>query len=261
MTVNLIGQTEHKRMRDLYFHNHRTNTGELERVLSGLFGTMSLIGGLSRRNWIGAALTMAGGALLHRAVSGYCPAFGTLGIDRSNSRLRRSTDTYRLNQNKVQPNRATKVRQSIAINRSPSELYRVWRTVDRLPSIMNHLDSVRVMNDRLSHWVIKTMPGIPPMEWDAEIIHDVENQRIGWKSLPGADITNAGSVEFKPTGDGQQTWLTVTLQYEPPGGQLRTAMAKLFGEDPNMKIGRDLQRFKELMETEAFSQAGGEGKR
>ena len=72
---------------------------------------------------------------------------------------------------------------------------------------MNHLDSVQVINDRLSHWVVKALPGIPQVEWDAEIINDVRNQRIGWRSLEGAGVDNAGSVRFQPTGGGQRTSL------------------------------------------------------
>jgi uncharacterized membrane protein len=44
--------------------------------------------------------------------------------------------------------------------------------------------------------------------------------------------------------------LTVTLQYDPPGGPLGAAIAHLFGQDPVKKIGDDLLRFKEAMETE-----------
>ena len=50
----------------------------------------------------------------------------------------------------------------------------------------------------------------------------------------------------------------MTLQYKSPGGDLGDAVAKWFGSDPNTKIAKDLQRFKEEMETGVFSQAGTE---
>ena len=120
---------------------------------------------------------------------------------------------------------------------------------------MSHLESVQVINDRLSHWVVKTLPGAPSVEWDAEIINDIEHERIGWRSLTGADVDNTGSVEFEPAGDGQRTRLTVTLQYAPPAGRIGTAIAKLLGEDPEYKIARDLERFKDTMESGAQSGA------
>ena len=241
---------------------HRENIGDVQRVLSVIAGMMFLASGLSRRRWSGAALATVGGGLLYRAISGYCPVFGAMGIDMSggSNRSGGSSNTDRLGRRKVHTDRATKIQRAIEVNRPPNEIYRFWRSLDNLPRIMNHLDSVQVINDRLSHWVVKAMPGVPKVEWDAEIINDVENQRLGWRSLEGADVDNTGSVEFKPTDDGQRTRLTVTLQYEPPGGELGAAVAKWFGEDPNTKIAEDLQRFKEEMETGAFSQAGGEQK-
>jgi uncharacterized membrane protein len=239
---------------------HRQNIGNMQRMLSAIAGVAVLASGLSRRKGKGKGLGSApailvGGGLLYRAISGYCPALRAMGIDMNHQGRSASNDTSRLGRRKVQSNRATKIQRGIQINRPAHDLYRFWRALDNLPRIMNHLDSVQIINERLSHWVVKTIPGAPKVEWDAEIINDVEDQRIGWRSLQGADVNNAGSVEFKPTGDGQRTWLTVTLQYEPPGGGLGAAMAKWLGEDPDSKIALDLQRFKEQMETGVFSAA------
>jgi len=41
----------------------------------------------------------------------------------------------------------------------------------------------------------------------------------------------------------------VVLEYVPPAGPLGTAIARLFGEDPQQQIREDLNRFKQLMET------------
>ena len=98
--------------------------------------------------------------------------------------------------------------------------------------------------------------GVPTVEWDAEIINDVENERIGWRSLSGADVDNTGSVKFEPVADGKATKLTVSLQYAPPAGKIGTAIAKLIGEDPDLQIAEDLQRFKESMEAGLYSESG-----
>jgi uncharacterized membrane protein len=156
--------------------------------------------------------------------------------------------TNLLGRRKVETGKASKIQQTIEINRRPADLYRFWRSLENLPRIMSHLESVEVVNDRLSHWVVKTISGGPSVEWDAEIINDIENERIGWRSLSGADVDNAGSVEFEPVGDGLQTRMTVTLQYAPPAGRLGAAIAKLIGEDPEHKIAEDLRRFKQTME-------------
>ena len=85
------------------------------------------------------------------------------------------------------------------------------------------------------------------VEWDAELTSDVENERIGWKSLEGSDIANSGVVEFRPTVD-RGTIVKVTMIYEAPGGKLGELLGKLFGEEPGQQVAEDLRRFKSLME-------------
>jgi uncharacterized membrane protein len=225
------------------------NIGDIQRLVSAVAGVGLLLEGVRRRSLGGGALAVGGLSLLYRAASGYCPALGVMGID-----MRSHQDTNRLGRRKVHSEQATKITRSIEIQRSPSELYRFWRALDNLPRIMSHLESVQVINDRLSHWTVKTVPGFPTIEWDAEIINEVENERIGWRSLTDADVDHAGSVEFEPSGS-DRTRLTVTLQYAPPAGRLGTAVAKLIGQDPDLKIADDLQRFKESMEAGMYSRA------
>jgi len=164
------------------------------------------------------------------------------------------TNTNELGRRKVKTADAVKVETTIRIERPPDELYGYWRNFENLPQVMSHLESVEVINERLSHWIVKALPmGGPKVEWDAQIINEVENELIGWRSLRGADVDNAGSVRFKRTDDGKGTELTVTLQYDPPGGRLGTLIAKIFGEDPQQTIERDLQQFKESMEAQTLS--------
>ena len=227
----------------------RQNVGDMQRMLSAFLGAGLLINGIPRRSWAGAGMSLIGAALLHRGLSGYCAMLDAMGMDRQEGH-----DTNLLGRRKVETGRASKIQQNIEINRPPGDLYRFWRSLENLPRIMSHLESVQTVNERLSHWVVKTIPGGPSVEWDAEIINDIENERIGWRSLSGADVDNAGSVEFEPVRDGLQTRMTVTLQYAPPAGRLGAAIAKLIGEDPEHKIAEDLRRFKHTME--AGVQAG-----
>ena len=73
--------------------------------------------------------------------------------------------------------------ESIEVNKPAAKLYAFWRHLENLPRVMSHLRSVERINDRVSHWVAKTIPGRPTVEWDAEITDDVPNESIGWRSL------------------------------------------------------------------------------
>ncbi len=136
---------------------------------------------------------------------------------------------------------------AITINRSPEEIYQFWHNFENLPRFMSHLASVQVMDGQRSHWKAKAPAGMT-VEWDAEIIDDTPNERISWRSLEGSDVPNAGSVRFKPAAGGRGTVVTVEIQYEPPGGKLGTAIAKLFGEEPEGQVQDDLRAFKQVME-------------
>jgi uncharacterized membrane protein len=219
------------------------NVGEVERLASGMIGGALLFRSIMRPSFWSGIGALAGIALVHRAVSGRCALYGMFGIDTSDDQ---STST--LGRHKVRTDRAVKIEQSITIERSPQDLYRFWRQVENLPKVMSHVRSVEAINDRLSHWVVDTVPGVPSVEWDAEIINEVEPERIGWRTLHGAAVDHAGSVEFQPLGDGSGTRLTVTLQYDPPAGPIGAAIANWIGQDPQKKIGEDLARFKQAME-------------
>ena len=142
---------------------------------------------------------------------------------------------------------ALHVERSIIINRSPEELYRFWRDFSHLPECLQHLQRVDVRDDRHSHWVTKA-PGGTTVEWDAEIINEVENELIAWQSVGDTHVPNAGSVRFMPAEQGA-TEVRVTLNYDPPGGKIGEIIAKVFGESPDQQVRDDLRRFKQLMET------------
>jgi uncharacterized membrane protein len=141
-----------------------------------------------------------------------------------------------------------RVSKSLAINRPAEELYRFWRQLNNLPTVMSHLRSVQRLDGARSHWVAKGLADVS-VEWDAEITEDVPNQRLAWRSLQGSEVPNQGSVTFQPLPKGHGTMVRVELQYSPPGGRLSAALASLFGQEPEQQISTDLRRFKQRMET------------
>jgi len=139
------------------------------------------------------------------------------------------------------------VEQNITVHRPAEELYRFWRDFRNLPRILRHLQEVTVLDDRCSHWVTKALAGFT-VDWDAEMINEVENELIAWQSIGQTSVPNAGSVRFIPAGDGESTEVKVTLNYDPPAGKIGDAIARLFGESPDQQVRDDLRTFKQLME-------------
>lgn len=143
--------------------------------------------------------------------------------------------------------RGVQVRRAITVNRTPEEVYQFWRNFENLPQFMAHLDSVRVLDERRSHWIAKAPAG-SKAEWEAEIVEDIPNQRIVWRTLPGSEIPSEGSVRFIPAPGNRGTEIHVELRYSPPGGRVAATLAKLFGAEPGQQVAGDLRRFKQVME-------------
>jgi uncharacterized membrane protein len=139
-----------------------------------------------------------------------------------------------------------KIEQAVMIHRPPGELFRFWRQLDNLPRFMDNLESVTVLDSRHSHWVAKGPVGTR-VEWDAEIHNEIEDELIAWRSLPGADVDQAGSVHFSPAADGQ-TEVRVVMRYSGPGRRVGDVVAQILGDDPEQQIADDLRRFKQVME-------------
>jgi len=142
---------------------------------------------------------------------------------------------------------AVRVHRTMRINRSAEDLYRFWHDFENLGRFMKHVESVRVMGDKHSHWVAKAPAG-NVVAWDAEVVTDRPNEMIAWRSLPGAMIENGGSVRFQPARNGGGTDVRVEMTYNAPGGKLGQTIAKVLGEEPEFQVQEDLRRFKQLME-------------
>jgi uncharacterized membrane protein len=148
----------------------------------------------------------------------------------------------------VCPDEGVRVDKAITIERPIEEVYTYWRELENLPRFMRHLESVTVHDELHSHWRVKAIAG-KVVEWDAEIIEQRPNEMISWRSIPGADVDNAGSVWFTPVPGGYGTVVRVELRYVPPAGKAGAMVAKFFGRDADSEIGEDLNRLKVFLET------------
>jgi uncharacterized membrane protein len=137
---------------------------------------------------------------------------------------------------------------TVVVNRPIDEVYRFWQNFENFPRFMIHLKEVRSSGSGRSHWVAMGPAGTS-VEWDAEVTQERPNELIAWRSLPGADVQNEGSVRFERAPGGRGTLVRVNLRYDPPGGAIGKAIATLTNAEPGQQVGDDLRRFKQLLET------------
>ncbi|MBH8555881.1 SRPBCC family protein [Nostocaceae cyanobacterium CENA357] len=200
---------------------------ETERWASLIGGGALVLMGLRQGSLRGVLTALAGGGLIYQSAT-------------KQSTIQQAQEAIGINQ-------PIKVEKTVTINKSAEELYRFWHNFENLPTFMKHLKSVRVSNEKRSHWIANAPLG-SSVEWDADILEDRENEFISWASVEGADVDNSGFVRFQKAPSDRGTEVKVVLEYNPPGGVLASVIAKLFGEEPEQQIGDDLRRFKMLME-------------
>jgi uncharacterized membrane protein len=209
------------------------NVGKYERIASAVGGGALVGYAIKSRSKAGIALGLIGAGLLYRGATGQCEAYRALGVDTAHPHEDVARDVH--------------IEKSITIGVAPNELYKFWRNFENLPQFMEDLESVTPLDGNRSHWVAKG-PGGAKIEWDAEIYNEQEGEFIAWRSLPNADITNAGSVHFEEAPGGRGTYLKVVLNYNPPGGKAAQLFAKLFGREPGQLVDSNLRRLKQLLE-------------
>lgn len=139
---------------------------------------------------------------------------------------------------------ADKVTKSIIVKGEVGEIYDVWADFRNFPRFMKNIESVTPSGEDRTQWVMKG-PLDTTFEWEAKTTRMEENSRIAWKSVEG-NMKTSGQVTFKELPQNQ-TQVTVTLQYVPPGGVVGEAAAALFGQ-PEQQLTEDLKNFKSYVE-------------
>ena len=235
--------------------HHAHNVANPERIGSVAVGAALIAYGLKQRDAKGLLAALLGGAFVQRGATGHCMVYDALGVSTGDADavLGRHRSDVTGAAATVNARKAVKVERAVTIARPRHELYAFWRDFTNLPQFMEHLESVRVDSPTRSHWTAKAPAG--SVEWEAEIVNDVPDEIIAWKSIGDPDVANAGAVNFSDAPGDRGTIVKVTLDYEPPGGKLGAFVARLFGEDPDRQVREDLRKFKQLMETGAITTA------
>lgn len=221
--------------------DEKPNIDEGERGLSLAAGTYLLYKGVAsipKHPLLGLLGTAAAGLLLYRGATGVCPVYKQLGKD--------TTDPEAIN-----------ITETIVVSASRNLVYEFWRDLSNLPKFMKHLKSVETISETESHWVANTPGNIVGLSWNAEITREEPGAYIGWQSLEGSMIDNAGKVEFKDSLNGTDTEITVEINYFPPAGSVGRGLASLFNGVFEDMIREDIQNFKTYAEHADFQRFAG----
>ena len=133
-----------------------------------------------------------------------------------------------------------RVTKTFEINAPVRKVYNQWTQFEDFPRFMDGVKEVRQPDDTHLHW--KASIAGKDKEWDAEIVEQVPDERIAWRSTAG--VLNAGTVRFEPVSPDKSR-VHLTMEYEPKG------LVENVGDAVGMvdrKVEKAVQDFKKLIE-------------
>ena len=213
------------------------NVGQVERVASAALGGTLLLLGLGRRSPGGAAVAALGGGLVYRAATGHCHLSEALGVDTAADRGAAGASAD-----------APEAVAAITIGKPAEELDRLWRDPQTLTRITSGLAEVTPAGDGRMHWKVRGPLG-RDFEWDTRVVEDRTGLGQRWQSVDGASLPSEGEIRFRPAPGDRGTEVTLRIRFNPPGGVLGLAAAKLLGFMPRLFAERTLHYFRALAET------------
>lgn len=150
---------------------------------------------------------------------------------------------------------------SLTIDAPADALYDRWRSFQDFDAFMPNVVEVRPVGDQgEADWRV-VGPANAVFEFRSRIVEDVPGERIAWEAH-GSPARHKGSVEFAETPRG--TIVRLQMDFDPPGGAVGMAAAKLVGmvnaNDPRRVARQALKRLKQVMETGEIARARPDGK-
>lgn len=133
------------------------------------------------------------------------------------------------------------VKESIDIDVPVGSAYNQWTQFEEFPRFMEGVEEVRQIDDRRCHW--KTKVAGAEREFDTEIVDQLPDERIAWRSVSG-DVRQRGVVSFQRLDDAH-TRVSLAMDFEPQG------MAEKAGDLLGVldrRVKGDLKRFKGFIE-------------
>ena len=133
------------------------------------------------------------------------------------------------------------VEKTIDVQQPVQTVYNQWTQFEDFPKFMEGVERVEQLDDTHLHWVAEIAGA--RREWNAEVVEQVPDKRIAWRSTSGEP--NAGAVVFQPSGSGTTT-VALTLDYEPQG------VVEKAGDKLGLvskRVEGDLKRFKKFIES------------
>jgi uncharacterized membrane protein len=143
------------------------------------------------------------------------------------------------------------ITKSIIVDVPSTQAYSLWADFTRFPEFMEHVKSVELAGNGMSHWVVAGPLGTN-VDWNAEVTRMETDSRIAWNTKDHeGTVTTSGQVTFNPLST-TETEVTVTMKYATPGGKVGEWVAGILAH-PEENVKEDLRRFKQFAEAQRIT--------
>lgn len=143
------------------------------------------------------------------------------------------------------------IEQSIEVAAPLRAVYDQWTRFEDFPRFMEGVEEVEQLDETHMHWVAAF--GGSRHEWNAEITEQKPDERVAWRNTDGKD--NAGVVTFHRLDD-DRTRVMVQMDFVPEG--VKEKLGSALGA-PGRRVEGDLERFKDLIESQGGTGDGWRG--
>jgi uncharacterized membrane protein len=121
-----------------------------------------------------------------------------------------------------------RIERTSVIKAPVEKVYALCSDIEGYTKFMEGAKEIKMIGDATAHWTME-MAG-RAMEFDTEMVENVENKKIAWKSL--GDFVAAGSWSFEPSAQG--TEIEMVMDYDIPG-----VLGKIFDK---IKISKEMEK-------------------
>ncbi len=137
---------------------------------------------------------------------------------------------------------------AVTVNASAEEVYRFWRAFENHARVLTIVGASQPDGDgRRYRHALPSPAG--QVGWTVEIVEEVPNERIEWRSVAGAPpVPYRAALHLRPDAKEGGTQLRLRMELEPRTGVLGRVLLAGLDELSDRVVQTDLRRFKQLIE-------------
>jgi uncharacterized membrane protein len=207
----------------------------MKRTGTIVIGSLLVLRGLRRRSIRGVMTALVGAGLLARTL-------------RDTDRDRTDNAGYPHDTPDIERPTTPTISRSVTIDESADELYEAWRDPNVFSQVMGRFAEVTSTGEDTYHWTVQG-PGDREFSWETRTVESEPGEFIRWQTMDDASVPNSGTVRFHAASGDRGTLVTLSLDFDPPGGTVGDRVLKRLDVVPETLAGLALGRFKSIVES------------